>query len=350
MERMLCILLISMCFLGFRKPEVSVLAAGSQPEISVGNSGEVLAVFGRSDSIFISNYSHHQFEAPFFVGYVQNMSLGHTRGPQVALSGNTTMVTAVDKNGDIYWFLIDAKHHRLLNKGYVNDQRKSAPEGLMGLAAGSNGQYYATWLDLRQNHQNNIFFASYNPISRSWSASRMIYRSPEGHTCECCKPNIAVKNNHVAIMFRNWLNGSRDLYVAESLNNGKSFGVPQKLGLGTWKLDGCPMDGGSIVITDQNEVKTVWQREGVVYYSALHGKEMSLGKGRSCSISQGQKELVASFQDGGAVKLKDIENGKELTIGKGSYLKTTPLADHSLLCIWEDNDHIVYKDLRTSFN
>ena len=52
----------------------------------------------------------------------------------------------------------------------------------------------------------------------------------------------------VAVMWRNWLNGSRDMFAALSSDGGKTFATAQKLGSGTWKLNGCPMDGGSIAV------------------------------------------------------------------------------------------------------
>ena len=62
--------------------------------------------------------------------------------------------------------------------------------------------------------------------------------------------------NHVYVMFRNFLNGNRDLYLIQSDDTGATFGTAQKLGIGSWQLDGCPMDGGSISMDAQN-VQTV---------------------------------------------------------------------------------------------
>src|SRR5919199_1471209 len=69
------------------------------------------------------------------------------------------------------------------------------------------------------------------------------------------------------MMFRNWINGNRDLYLITSSNNGKTFGQAQKLGVGNWKLNGCPMDGGGLAVNKNGTAETVWRREGKIYAS-----------------------------------------------------------------------------------
>ena len=61
----------------------------------------------------------------------------------------------------------------------------------------------------------------------------MIHTSPDTSVCQCCKPSVVIKNNHIYVMFRNWLNGNRDLYLIQSDNSGTSFGTVQKLGIGS---------------------------------------------------------------------------------------------------------------------
>lgn len=42
---------------------------------------------------------------------------------------------------------------------------------------------------------------------------------------------------------------------------GHTFSQAQKLGNGNWKLNGGPMDGGSLTIDDIGAIQTVWRRE-----------------------------------------------------------------------------------------
>ena len=38
--------------------------------------------------------------------------------------------------------------------------------------------------------KGKIYLSSSEDGGKSWSKSRLVYRSPEGSVCECCKPSI----------------------------------------------------------------------------------------------------------------------------------------------------------------
>src|SRR6476620_9685371 len=105
----------------------------------------------------------------------------------------------------------------------------------------------------------------------------MIYASPDTTVCECCKPSVAVKGNNVFVMFRNWLNGNRDLYLIQSSDGGIKFGEAKKLGIGSWALNGCPIDGGNVVIDKDGNPLTVWNRKGIIYACRPGQEEIKLG-------------------------------------------------------------------------
>ena len=322
--------------------EGKLIASGRQPQLSTDANGVTRLAFGRNDSILYCAQGGKggSFEKPQFIASVNKMHLGMSRGPQIASSTHYSMVTAMEKDGNIHWFLIDQKTGRRVKDGLVNDQKGSAPEGLMGLTSDGQDHFYAAWLDLRLNRQNNIYYSSFSTNSGKWSPNQLVYRSPDGHTCECCKPNIAVRGNHIVIMFRNWLQGSRDLYLAESVNGGKSFNTPQKLGKGTWKLKGCPMDGGGVCIEENDHIITTWQREGMVYSCRPGEPEVEIGKGRLCSLSARGEAIVCSYQNGESLIVKNLSSGKETVIGKGSFLKTVITPGQRLVCAWEQDGQV----------
>ena len=78
-------------------------------------------------------------------------------------------------------------------------------------------------------------------------------------------------------MLRNWLKGSRDLYLTISKDKGKKFSSAQKLGDGTWPLKGCPMDGGGLTLNG-NTVETAWQREDICIMLGGVNRNKRLGK------------------------------------------------------------------------
>lgn len=346
--RAVSLLIVSaLLFLSWKPVNNNIISVGKQPEVSVDSKGVVRVVFGRNDSIFysVSIDKGNKFSKPVLAAFIPEMHLGATRGPQIATSTNYSVITAIDKQGSIHCFLLNHNDGKWIDKGVVNDKQGSAPEGLMGIAADDKDNFYAVWLDIRLKKKNNIYLSSLSASSRKWSSNKLVYRSPDGHTCECCKPNVAVKGTHVAIMFRNWLNGSRDMYAIQSSDKGKTFGNAEKLGNGTWKLDGCPMDGGGITIDENNVVHTTWQREGIVYYSKPNSAEVQTGKGRSSGITNRNGKIICSYQQGENLKMSDIVQSKEVAVGKGKFLKSIVLEDNSVLCVWEQDNNILYKKI-----
>ncbi|WP_018616502.1 hypothetical protein [Segetibacter koreensis] len=341
------IVTFAIAFVSWKTTEKNIISAGKQPEVTEDSKGIIRVVFGRNDSIFysFSKDGGAGFSKEVLVAQVPKMHLGATRGPQIATSANYSVVTAIDKDGAIHWFLLNHANGKWTDKGVVNDKKGSAPEGLMGIAADNKDNFYAVWLDIRLNNRNNIYFSSLSASKGTWSDNKLVYQSPDEHTCECCKPNIAVNGSHVAIMFRNWLNGSRDLYCVQSVNSGKTFANAEKLGTGTWQLNGCPMDGGGITIDANNVVRTSWQREGTVYYSTPGSKEVVTGKGRSCSITSQNGKTICSYQQGEDLKIADLPQNKEIVVGKGKFLKSIVLADKTILCVWEQDNNITYRKI-----
>jgi hypothetical protein len=139
-------------------------------------------------------------------------------------------------------------------------------------------------------------------------------------------------------MFRNWLNGSRDLYLATSKDGGKNFPAAEKLGKGTWPLNGCPMDGGGLSIDAQNVIHTAWQRDGIVYYAQPGKMEQEVASGRHVAL---QGNLI-SWEAGTDLFVADI-NGMPTRLGEGSAVEAIRLNDKAIIAVWERDDHIEFK-------
>lgn len=75
------------------------------------------------------------------------------------------------------------------------------------------------------------------------------------------------------------IGGARDIYTASS-TDGKSFGKAKKLGMGSWPIDHCPMDGGSIAALPPGGIAAAWRRDNTVFLtSSTSGNEQVLGLG-----------------------------------------------------------------------
>jgi hypothetical protein len=326
-------------------PIVNTIAEGKQPQVSVDNSGIVRVVYGLDDNIFCATSKDHgqTFSKPVLVAHVANMHLGMSRGPQLSSSANLSVITAMDKSGNIHWFKLNNSSQKWQAMGLANDLKGSAPEGLMALSADKKDNFYAVWLDTRLGGKNQIWFASLSAGANKWSANRLVYKSPDGHVCECCKPGISVSGSSMAVMFRNWLNGSRDLYVVRSVNAGKTFSDAQKMGLDTWKLNGCPMDGGGITTNSSNIVQTVWQRKGDIFFAQGNEPEVYIGKGKTCTMADNATHTIIAYQNNDTLKMVTVPGKKTTIIGEGDFVKLASLNTGHNFCVWEQDSHVRYR-------
>lgn len=327
----------------------STIAAGQQPQASVDTKGVVRVAFGFEDKILCATSRDNgvTFSDPVTVGVVVGMHLGMTRGPQIASSSSYSYITAINKEGNIHSFKLDHTSDQWAKAEVVNDLPGSAPEGLMSIGADEEDNFYAVWLDVRQDKKNKIVFSSTSAKASTWTKNRVVYQSPDSTVCECCKPSIAVEGTQVNLMFRNWLGGSRDLYLVSSDDKGQTFDRPVKLGDGTWKLKGCPMDGGGLTVDTNLSIHTAWQRQGTIFYARPGEKEIQIGKGRSCSIS-GNTTPVLSWQEGTELKVKVMTADSHMTVGEGTALQTVALADKKIFCVWEKDGQILFKKISSS--
>ena len=140
----------------------------------------------------------------------------------------------------------------------------------------------------------------------------------------------------IAVMWRNWLGGSRDMYAAISTDGGATFTPAQKLGAGTWKLHGCPMDGGAIAFNSAGKLLTTWRREKTAFASELGQPERPLADGALQPIvipaSSGARYLWQSGTElvlgGGAGKAtRFAENG--------AFAAATPVPGRGTMVVWE---------------
>ena len=318
---------------------------GSSPQLAVDSRGTVRMIFGRQDTIFAvtSTDQGKSFGVALVVGVVPDMHLGNTRGPVIASSKSRTLVAAVDKTGNIHLFQLEhaAGLWRPLPRP-LNDKPGSAPEGLITLAADDADGFYAAWLDVRADKHNQIFFSRTTATTPGapWSPNMRINTAAIGSACECCRPSVAVAGGTVAVMFRNTLSGSRDMFLASSADGGRTFADAHKLGTGSWKIDACPMDGGALNIGTRGQVSTVWRRENTVYYARPGEAESVIGPGRSPMMSSGPSGSYIIWQDAGRIRLRALAGKDDMIVGDGNLPQVLALADGHPLTAWEKNGEV----------
>jgi hypothetical protein len=315
-----------------------VIAMGQMPNITNDKNDHIHIVYGSGDSImYISSTNGNSFSSPSLVAVLPKLFASAMRGPQIAAAANGLVITACTDNGNIFSYKkgTPGKWTKAIK---VNDVNEVAKEALMALGAdGLNA--YAVWLGVKGQKGQNVYGAKSVDGGKTWSKNILVYASPDNTVCECCKPSVAVKGNNVYVMFRNFLDGNRDLYLIRSSDGGKSFGQAQKLGNGNWKLNGCPMDGGGIAIDKTGAPETVWRREGKIYAATAGKPEKEIGEGRSCSIETiNNKNIYAWTEKGNVIVMKP--GGMKIKLGKGSLPLLKTFNKEKVICVWENEKEI----------
>lgn len=271
--------------------------APRQPQIAIGENGRVVLVYGQGTTIhcMVSKDGGAHFDAPTTVAKLPAIALGMRRGPRVAITGrDQIIVSAIDgggyktNNGDVLSWHSRDNGQSWSGPTRINTVATSAREGLHALAGGPDGTAFATWLDLRAD-RTELWGAVSKDGGATWQADHRVYASPDRSICECCHPSAAVApDGTIYVMWRNQINGDRDIFLARSRDKGKTFENAAKLGTGTWKLDHCPMDGGAIALGRDGEPVTAWRRDQSVFQSESGRPETLLGEGYQPWVAVGR--------------------------------------------------------------
>jgi hypothetical protein len=244
------------------------LRGAAQPQVAVAPGGRIHVVFGKAVSLYhtASADGGRTFSPPVRIADVPKLALGMRRGPRVVATDRLVTVSAIagSEGNLLAWTSADGGA-TWSKPATVNTVPNSAREGLHAMASDGKGLAFLTWLDLRSGGME-LWGATSRDGGATWSAEARIYASPDGHICECCHPSTAIgPRGEIAVMWRNWLGGARDMYLATSNDGAKTFGPAQKLGEGTWKLNACPMDGGGLAFDAAGKPFTVWRREKSIF-------------------------------------------------------------------------------------
>ena len=321
-----------------------------QPQLAVRDR-QVAATFGAGGAVYFAGSSDggRSFSKPVKVGEAKVLALGHRRGPRIAFAGSAIVISAAvaEKGGGadgslVAWRSTDGGKSWSA-PATINDVAASAREGMHAMAAGPKGMLYAAWLDLRRG-RTDLYGARSTDGGVTWSKNVLIYQSPDGNICECCHPSVAVDaKGGVYAMWRNWIGGARDMYLARSSDGGLSFGKAEKLGDGTWPLRACPMDGGAVAVDASGQVVTVWRRAGEVFLARPGQPEKLLGPGKDPWLAAGSDGVYAVWTSAAGVQLLRPGKTEPQTL-TGAF--PTLAAGSPVVAAWEDHGAIKIDVLR----
>ncbi|MBA3480843.1 MAG: exo-alpha-sialidase [Pirellulales bacterium] len=268
------------------------------------------------------------------------------RGPRIAASGDSIVISAIgssgaDEEGNIYTWRSQNQGDSWQGPLRVNDVDASAREGLHGMAAGPGNELYCAWLDLRGNG-TQIFGSRSADGGATWSANVLIYESPDGTVCECCHPSVAMdESGGVYVMWRNFLDGNRDMFLATSRDRGESFEPAVKLGEGSWALDACPMDGGAIAVAADGRLRSVWRRDQeVLLTDGGLFRETRLGVGMQPWATADRRGLYAVWLSShtGRLYLAQSSNGEPVELADHAQypvVAASPTGKGPVVVAWE---------------
>ena len=319
-----------------------------QPQLAV-QGAEVAMAYGAGDSIFFtgSKDSGKTWSKPMLVSSEGKLSLGMRRGPRIAISKGAIVISAVSgekgrgADGDVLAWRSTDKGSTWSAPKRVNDVAASAREGLHSMASGGKDTLFATWLDLREKGTKLYGSVSVDG-GLNWSPNRLVYEPPSGSVCECCHPTAIVdEQGGIGVMFRNALDGNRDMYLVRSGDGGKTFGRAEKLGSGSWKLNACPMDGGAFVLNSKTTSLSVWRREGNLYFSKGPGEEL-VGPGKQPVIVETAKGALIAWTEGRTIRWKYAKEPAANTLSEeGTFVSLAALADGGVLLAAE-RDGVIF--------
>lgn len=327
----------------------TLVSSGRQPRVAISADGTTAAMaYGLKDNVtgtvycMTSRDGGATWGAPVTVGSLPGMALGMRRGPQVSVGGGRIVVAACShKTGELVAWTSTTAGASWSDPATVNDAPKSAEEGLHAVAAGPDGTVLAVWLDHRDGHGQALEGARLEPGSTTWTANQLVYASPDGKICECCHPFVT--SDAAGDFFAAWRNaiaGSRDLYLAMSRDGGRTFGKARKLGEGTWKIDGCPMDGPWVAAESPDQVITTWRRMDRVFRSNPGMPEASLGAGKQPAVALGMGGAFLIWNRDGDLRLLSPYRDTSESLGAGAYPAiASPAGGRGpVIAVWETPD------------
>ncbi len=216
------------------------LPGARQPQAAVDPAGHVFVACGANQAVYCvaSPDKGKTFVAPVKVAEVGKLALGMRRGPRIVATERAVVITAIagEKRADtlLAWRSTDqGKSWR--GPVAINRVKGSAAEGLHGMAAGPDGTIHCVWQDHREGNGQYVYGSRSTDGGATWTPERRLYKSPDGGVCPCCAPLVACDpRGGVHVMWRNDLEGARDMYLMSSSDGGETFGEAVKLGRETW--------------------------------------------------------------------------------------------------------------------
>ncbi|NOT11800.1 MAG: exo-alpha-sialidase [Methylococcaceae bacterium] len=119
---------------------------------------------------------------------------------------------------------------------------KEGDQSHMDLAADGQGNFHAVWLEDPEEHgYQSLRYSKSVDAGMHWRSSMEL----DSSTCSCCWNTLLISSvNELKVLYRDMK--PRDMALIESSDAGKSWHHDSMVGDFFWKFDGCPHVGGGL--------------------------------------------------------------------------------------------------------
>lgn len=304
-------------------------------QLQIASDGlNVGIVFGAKNTIY---YAHID-APPIVVAEAPVLSLGNHRGPRLAFTQNVIVITAGVGPADQQYGPNTLRSWRSTDHGktWVSGANVSTPGtggmGFQAIASDGKQQIFAAWIG-PQNGAPRLFVAHSGDAGLTWSKQTILSQT----VCECCHPSVAISaDGAVRVLFRNSVDGDRDFYLATA-PDGEHFEIV-KLGIGSWPLNACPMDGGGLG-EFQGSVITLWRRESDLFLARPnHEPEERLATGKNPAIALRKDGIYAVWSTPEGIMTKVPGKPAYVLSKSGAFPVLT--GQGPVIAAWEDKGKI----------
>ena len=144
----------------------------------------------------------------------------------------------------------------------VNDDGQSIYHSFENLVADRQGQVYLAWLDNRSKEKSGA--GARFACSRDSGTSVGTNLTIDGMACPCCRPMLTLApDGTLWAAWRKTFEGNvRDIVLARSTDQGRTFSEPIRVSKDGWVFPACPHRGPSVAFDRFGRLYIAWYTEG----------------------------------------------------------------------------------------
>lgn len=198
---------------------------------------------------------------------------GMQRGARIAVDSNGVLhlLCQVSKKGGsgfdvIYQRSVDGGINFTPPLSLTNSTPKDHQD-FPSIAVDGRNNIYVAWVDDRdlvaKTSLNTHIYATHSTdggTTFSLPTRADVMPNGIGGSCECCNTDVAASSDgYVTIAFRSNINNRRDIFLARSVDGGKTFQTAIPVQSEPWIINACPMAGPAVTMDWEGTTHVAWR-------------------------------------------------------------------------------------------